>query len=723
MALARGELDRRFGEHYDVPTVAGTRTLNIDFETYCDLDLKEVGLDLYSAHPSCEVLMAAYQIDGGELRHWDRTVNPKMPRDLYEALNDERYEIWAFNAQFERLILNRVLDIWPGIRRFRCTMVLAYMHSYVGNLALISERAGIDQDKQKLSTGDRLMKMFSMPQKLTKDNQLRRFDRRSHPVEWRMFVEYNRQDVVAEVALKKRLWREKYPIPQREWDFYALDQEINDRGLPIDRLFVRRALAMAEERKEELVAEMRLLAPELDNPGSPKQLLPWIQERGYPFFDMKKDSVKKVLTADAGRRSGELKQRKGELYPTLTDDCVAMLKLRLQQSRTTPSKYAALLKAMGADQRMRFVFQFAGASRTARFAGRRFQPQNLTSMRLGGEDSTHERVLAICTNAIRRDDFDLVRLLRKEPLDALAGLVRSSVRPKKGKKLIVCDLSSIESVVIGYVSQCERLLNVFRDGKDAYKDFATELFKVAYEEVTSKMRKDAKPATLGAGFRLGGGEIRDGKKTGLWGYAENMGIDMTRKEAHRGVAVFRRVYEEIPQTWYALEEAIMRTIRTKQPSTVNDLIRFSYQAPYLVCTLPSGRNIYYLKPKISKVWFEWTDKDTGEKKRKLKDQISYMGKQQNGNGWRRIFSHGGKFIENIVQAMARDILREGLMRAAAFGFTIVGHVHDEIICEEDENSDRYTLANLKKCMIKAISWAPGLPLNAAGYAGYFYRKD
>lgn len=724
MALARGQLDQIFGA-YDAPADTRVRSLNIDFETYCDLNLKDVGLDLYAAHPSCQVLMAAYRIDGGELRHWDRTANKRMPQDLYDALHDERFEIWAFNAQFERTILNRCLDIWPCIRRFRCTMVLSYLHSYTGTLDQIAERAGLPADKQKMATGKKLIGMFCSPQKLTRDNETRRFTRETHPVEWRMFIEYNKQDVIAEEALKRRLWKDRYPIPQREWDFYALDQEINDRGLPIDRLFVKRALAMAEERKEEVLEEMRALAPEMENPGSPSQLLPWLQERGYPFADLKKDSVKKTLTADAGRRSGELKKRKGELYPTLDDDCVEMLKLRLQQSRTTPTKYKALLKSMGDDNRMRFVFQFAGAARTARFAGRRFQPQNMTTMKLGGEDWTHERVMAICTNAIRNNDFDFVRLLRKEPLDALAGLVRSSVRPKKGKKLIVCDLSSIESVVIGFVSKCERLLNVFREGRDAYKDFATELFKVLYEEVTSAMRKQAKPATLGAGYRLGGGEIRDGKKTGLWGYAENMGIDMSRKEAHRGVAVFRRVYKEIPATWYALEDAIMRVIRSKsdKPVFVNEVVSFHYQAPYLVCTLPSGRNIYYLKPRINKVWFEYTDRDTGEKKRTLKDQISYMGKQQNGNGWRRIQSHGGKFIENIVQAIARDILREGLLRAKKFGFSIIGHVHDEIICEEDINSTRYTLDNLKACMIKAIKWALGMPLGAAGFEGLFYRKD
>ncbi len=718
MALVRGQLDERFGVHDVAPSK--TRTLALDFETYCKLDLKKVGLDLYSAHPSCEVLMAAYSIDGGEVRHWDATVNPKMPRDLWDALHDERVKIWAFNAQFERTILNRVLDIWPTIRRFRCTMVLAYMHSYTGTLDQIGERAGLSSDKQKMATGKKLISMFCGPHALTAGNDEKRWTRHTHPVEWKMFCEYNKQDVVAETALKNRLDRPQYHIPEREWDFYALDQEINDRGLPIDKLFVERALDMAERRKDELTTILRKKT-HLANPGSVQQLLPWVKERGYPFDDLQKLSIKKVLTANAGRISGELKQKKGELFPYLTDECVEVLKLRLQHSRTTPTKYNALLVAMGDDQRMRYVFQFAGAARTARFAGRRFQPQNMTTMKLGGDESTHEAVMSFCTDMIRRDDYAGVQLLRAEPLDALAGLVRSSVRARKGKKLVVCDLSSIESVVIGWVSGCERLLNVFREGRDAYKDFATELFKVPYAEVTSEQRKQSKPATLGAGYRLGGGDIRDGKKTGLWGYAENMGIDMTRKEAHRGVATFRRVYKEIPATWYALEDAIMRTIRTHQTTTVGH-ITFSYAKPYLVCHLPSGRNIYYLKPRISKVWFEFTDKETGERKRVLKDQISYMGKQQNGNGWRRIQSHGGKFIENIVQAIARDILREGLMAAKKFGFTIIGHVHDEIICEEDEKSDRYTLENLRACMIKAIKWAVGMPLNAAGHTTKIYCK-
>ncbi len=720
MALARGELDRRFGE-YDFPE-AGVRTLSFDFETYCDLNLKQVGLDLYSSHPSCEVLMCAYSFDGGRTtQHWDMSRRAKMPRDLHDALMDDRVELWAFNAQFERTILNRVLNLWPAMRRWRCTMVLSYFHSFVGTLDRVAAQMGIDASKAKLATGSKLIKMFCEPQKITKANTLRRFTRETHPVEWAMFCEYNEQDVVAECAVKRRLDRPQYPIPAREWSFYALDQRINDRGLPIDRTFVERALEMAEARKDELLTAMRR-ATGLVNPGSVPQLLPWLKERGYPFDDLRKDSVKKVLTANAGRLSGELKEKKGELFPYLTDECVDVLKLRQQQARTTPTKYAALLKAMGSDNRMRFVFQFAGASRTARFAGRRFQPQNLTTMRLGGEDYTHLNVITQITNAIRENDKAAVALYKAEPMDALAGLVRSSVRAKKGNKLVVCDLSSIESVVIGWVAGCERLLNVFRDGRDAYKDFATELYGVTYEEVTSYMRKMAKPATLGAGYRLGGGEIRDGKKTGLWGYAENMGIEMTRKEAHRGVATFRRVYKEIPQTWYALEKAIIETIRRKRSTSVGP-ISFSYAKPYLVCHLPSGRNIYYLKPRVEKRPFRYIDKDSGEEVVTMKDSISYMGKQQNGNNWIRVYSHGGKFIENIVQAIARDILREGLMIASKAGFNIVGHVHDEIICEEAANDNEHNVVNLRLKMIQKIKWAVGMPLNAAGHEGKIYRKD
>lgn len=728
MALRAGQLNERFQiDDWDLkPVDRPTRTLSLDFETYCDIDLKKYGLDLYSMHPSCEVLMCAYRIDDGPIKHWDATTGRKMPRDLREALEDDDFLIWAFNAQFERVVMNRVLDIWPAMHRWRCTQVLAYMHSFTGTLDMVGRQMGISADKAKLDTGKKLIKMFSVPHKVSKTQPHARWTSETHPVEWKMFVEYNVRDVDAECEIKSKLDKPKYPIPAREWEFYALDQIINDRGLPIDRLFVENALAMANARKTELLEEMREKTG-LINPGSTAQLLPWLQERGYPFSDLQKDSVKKVLTAWKGIQSGELEHKEGELYPDeLTKRAVAVLKLRQQQARTSTTKYQALLIAMGEDGRIRYVFQFCGASRTGRFAGRRFQPQNLTMMR----DIESEKILYQMTQVIREDDYDALQLFRKEPLDALAGLVRSSIRAPRKKKLVVCDLSSIESVVIGWVARCERLLNVFRQGKDAYKDFATELYKVAYEEVTKQMRKMAKPATLGAGYRLGGGEIKEGKKTGLWGYAENMGVEMSRKEAHKNVATFRKVYKEIPQCWYDLEDAIKSVIKRGGSRKVGP-VRFYMAKPYLVCELPSGRCIFYKNPRIRREKMEGVDRQTGERYSYWKDSISYMGKVQNGTAWKRINSHGGKFIENIVQAIARDILREGLLALHKAGFYLIGHVHDEAISEEAANDNEHNHEMMKLCMIRKKRWMTysdndntyDMPLNAAGMETVIYRKD
>lgn len=725
MALRKGQLDSRFDEWDIVPVDTPTRTLSLDFETYSEIDLKKFGLDLYSIHPSCEVLMCAYRIDAGPIRHWDATSGDKMPRDLREALADDDFLIWAFNAQFERVIMNRVLGIWPAIHRFRCTQVLAYMHSYTGTLDMVGRQMGIDADKSKMATGKKLIGMFCGPKKTSATQPHRRFTSETHPVEWRMFIEYNIRDVEAECEIKRMLDKPKYPIPVREWEFYALDQVINDRGLPIDRLFVENALTMANMRKEELLEQMRKKTG-LANPGSGAQLLPWLKARGYPFDDLQKDSVKKVLTAWKGIQTGELKYTKGELYPEdLTKRAVAVLKLRQQQARTSTSKYQSLLTAMGEDGRIRYVFQFCGASRTGRFAGRRFQPQNLTMMR----DIESEKILYQMTQVIRENDYEALQVYRKEPLDALAGLVRSSIRAPRKKKLVVCDLASIESVVIGWVARCERLLNVFRDGKDAYKDFATELYRVAYEEVTKQMRKMAKPATLGAGYRLGGGEIREGKKTGLWGYAENMGIEMSRKESHKNVAVFRKVYKEIPQCWYDLENAIKHVIKRGGTRRVGP-VKFYMTKPYLVCELPSGRCIFYKSPRITREIMQGVDSDTGEKYEYTKESISYMGKQQNGSRWIRVMSHGGKFIENIVQAIARDILREGLLALHKAGFYIIGHVHDEAISEEAANDNDHNDAMMKACMIRKKKWMTygndnqfTMPLNAAGMETVIYRKD
>jgi DNA polymerase len=681
------------------------RHLHIDFETACELNLRTVGLDLYTRHESFRPIWVAYALDDEEPIEVDLSEDDTLPDDLLDMLEDESIEVWAFNAAFERLVLNRYYKLKIKIRRFRCAMALAYMHAFVGNLEEVFAQIGLPLDKQKLEDGKRLMKIFSMPQKITKNQPHRWRDKRTDPVDWTKYGAYCKQDVIAEREIVNELL--KFPVPEREWQMYALDQVINDIGIPIDKKFVVNAIRLADKRKKVLTDKMEELTG-LANPGSVTQLMPWLIARGYPYDDLRKDTVKITLNRNEDERDDV----------TLTDECVKCLKLRQQQARTSVRKYNAILQRLSPDNRIRHILQYGGASRTLRWAGRAMQPQNLPRTPKKLEDLD---ILLKVSAAIREGDYEDLELWIDEPMDALAGLVRSSIRAKEGNELVVCDLSSIESRVIGWLTGCKRLLEVFREGKCAYKDFATELYKIEYEDVTKGQRTDAKPAVLGAGFRLGGGAMIEGKKTGLWGYAENMGIALSRDDSHKAVKVFRKAYSEIPEAWYAYEEAIAHTIKTGRATRVG-VIRFRLEKPYLTAELPSGRKLWYLHPRVRKAKIKYVDRD-GNDASFEKDSISYMGKQQNGKKWIRIQSHGGKFIENFVQSTARDILREGLLAAADDGFNIVMHVHDEIVCEHPAGDNYYTAERLRELMAQAIPWCEDMPMDAAGYSGEIYRKD
>jgi DNA polymerase len=681
------------------------RHLHLDFETACELNLKTVGLDLYIRHESFRPIWVAYALDDDEVTEVDLSDDDTLPDDLLDALEDEDVEVWAFNAAFERLVLNRYYKLKIRIRRFRCSMALAYMHAYVGGLDEVHKQMGLAEEFAKDAEGQRLMKLFSMPQKITKNQPHRWRNKRTDPVDWRKYGAYCGQDVVAERAQANELL--KYPIPEREWEMYALDQVINDIGVPIDKQFVVNAIRLADKRKKILTEKMAELTG-LTNPGSVQQLMPWLKERGYPYDDLQKNSVKLALNRHEDEKDAV----------ELSALCFKVLKLRQQQARTSVRKYNAILQRLSPDNRIRHILQYGGASRTLRWAGRAMQPQNLprTPKKLEAVEIL-EKVSAV----IRSGDYDDLALWIDEPMDALAGLVRSSIHATEGNEFKVCDLSSIESRVIGWLTGCKRLLEVFRDGKCAYKDFATELYKIEYEDVTKGQRTDAKPAVLGAGFRLGGGAMIEGKKTGLWGYAENMGIALSREDSHKAVKIFRKAYSEIPEAWYAYEEAIAHTIKTGKRTRVGP-IRFAMERPYLTAELPSGRKLWYLHPRVRKAKIKYVDKD-GNDASFEKDSISYMGKQQNGKKWIRIQSHGGKFIENFVQAIARDILREGLLAAADDGFNIVMHVHDEIVTEHPKGDNYYTVERLRELMSQPIPWCSDMPMDAAGYAGEIYRKD
>lgn len=671
--------------------------INLDYESKSRVNLKTQGLDRYSADPSTGLLMASYAINDGKVKHCELQRGQKWPGELRDALEDPKVMKWAFNAQFERVMTARVAKIKTDYNSWRCTMAYAYMLGFSGDMMLVGKTIGLPAHLLKDAEGSRLIQKFCKPQKVTKNNPIEWHTDRTDPEDWWDFCGYNVQDTVTEMAIKHRL--ERYKVLQSEWDMYALDQYINDTGVNIDIDFAHAALELAERRKPQIIEQMKDLT-RLGNPNSPAQLTKWLKERGYPFDDLRSDTVKKVI-----RESEEL---------DVDEDVVEVLKLRQNSAKSSIAKYKTMLDAAGRDGRFRYSLQFAGASRTNRWAGRRIQTQNLPRTPKMIEKEVD---LKIVNKMIHNRDLDALGLYVGEPMDALVGCIRSAFIPTPGYKFVVSDLASIESVVIGWLTGCKWFLNTLAIGHDLYRSFAAEWLHIPYEE-TLPHRSKAKPATLGAGFRLGGGDIgEDGKKTGLWGYAENMGVHMTREESHASVAAFRDLCPEIVQSWYDLERAVFKVIRTKKPVEWGCLV-IEYHKPFLTIRLPSGRKIYYFRPRI--VTRKMKNR-AGEEY--FKENFQYEGKVDGTNKWGKIFSHGGKLVENIVQALARDILAAGLKAAHRAGFRIVMHIHDEIVTEVKEGDTGLTLDKLMECMKAALPWAPGLPLGAAGWEGYFYRKD
>ncbi len=698
--------------------MAKTR-LHLDYETASDLDLTDVGAWLYSTHPSTRILMATWSFDYGPLQQWDSASGEPVPQELLDALADDDIEKWAFNAAFERLITWNTLGIVGKYSAWFCSMVLAYSQSFMGGLDAVLEQTGAPADVAKGKDGKRLIRMFSQPQKPTKKNPWTWRDSFTDPEDWGLFLQYNREDVIAERdGVYKRLI--KFPMGPGEWTLYHLDQKINDRGLPIDRQFVTNAITMCDHRKDELLEEMISLTG-LVNPGSPTQMGGWLRERGYPYDDLRKETIEKVLREnEEGAQIWDTTLRRFVDSEGLHPDAILAMKMRQNHARTSVKKYDAMLQRIGADDLFRHAFQFGGASRTNRWAGRGVQVHNLTRTPkyLEPEEGIYERRLEDVTEIIRDGDYAMLRLYVEEPLDALAGTVRSAICPlDDDEEMVVADLSSIENVSLGFLARCDKILKIFRDGRDPYKSFAMGWYGVPYEEVTKKQRTNSKPAVLGAGYRLGGGQIMHGKKTGLWGYAENMKVFMTQEEAQSSVDAWRADHPEVVQYWYDLERAIEQTIRTGQETKVGP-VRFTYERPYLVCWLPSGRPMFYYKPELTyETRYRRSDGAAYQKA-----VISYMGKDQITNQWQRIVSHGGKFTENIVQAFARDILALGLKRCHKAGFNLVGHVHDEIIAIQRKGENRLTPEYMRELMTAPIPWAPGIPLGASADYMAFYRK-
>lgn len=701
-------------------------TLHLDYETKSNVDLKKVGLDVYTLPVNKPaVLMAAYRINDQQLQQWEPHCEP-IPAELVEALRDPEVERWAFNAQFERVVTKRVLKIDTPRRNWRCSMCLAYMHSFTGGLAEIGQQIGLPPDRQKMKTGNDLIRTFCIPQNVTKNFPHEWRNWVTDPEMWEEFCEYNQQDVITEEAIKRRLIG--YPVLADEWEFYELDQLINDRGIPLDWSFVNNVIKLSDRRKTELIDEMSALTG-LYNPNSVSQLLRWAQVQGYPYGDLQKENVEKALSRNQGL-AGYL----------LTEECARVLEMRLWSSKTSIGKAHKARRTVGAGGRVRFLYQFAGASRTARFAGRGVQPQNMmrTPKMLDPEESDEK--LTLVTELIRQGDYEGFDLLINEPMLAFTGAMRGMFRAPDGYQFTVCDYSSVESAGLGWVAKCQRLLDVFNTGRDPYRDFGTLFYNKPYDSITRAERQICKPPTLGCGYRLSAGAIsEEGIKTGLLRYAENMGVEMMPEEAERAVKVFREGYPEIPRFWYDCEYATRYVLQTHQPYDLG-YVRFEYKKPYLLIRLPSGRYIYYYKPLLrNKVFVSkrkklvlqcYADPVTGEPVEKFAEEeetytrvvFSYMGRNQKTTKWDRIDAHGGVTTENIVQALTRDILKVGLQRLHKAGFTIIGHSHDEAIVMTKIGDNYQTLELMRELMTQPIEWAPGFPLNAAGWQAPFYRK-
>jgi DNA polymerase len=666
--------------------------------------------------------MLAYAVNDGPVRQWIPAEDEDdMPEELMEMLLDPLCVKFAWNKGFEWSMFTHVLGIEIPHEQWRDPMVMAYSCALPGALEKAGAVLGLDDDKKKQTRGRALMKVFSWPRKATKNMPWTRVEWWMDEAKWEEYKEYNRQDVIAERSCYKKL--KAYDMPPWEWTNWLLDQRINQAGIPINMNMVDNAVEIYEEVIADRINEMKHLTG-LDNPASPKQLLPWMKDKGYPFDDCVAAHIRRAYDKLTGRLESE--DGDNYIFPAErreAEDLHRVLGLRLEVSQTSPKKYHALQRSV--DRKsciVRNAFQFAGAGRTWRFAGRLFQVQNLPRPLWYLEDHM-EHVAYILENL----DYGAIEAMYEKPMDVLKSGIRPAAQAPEGKVFIDADLSAIENRVLGWLSECEKILNVFRDGKDPYLAFSVDMklhanYKeahAAYLAGDKTNRTLAKPGVLGCGYQLGAGKRILNRKTGevegtgLLGYAWNMGIEQfTVKDSKLSVDTFRGTFKEVPEYWKDIEAAAKKCIQTGRPVDFG-LLQFDRKGPFLRMKLPSGRYLHYCRPRIELVMAPWG---------KEIQNITYEGLTQNGH-WGRINTHGGKLTENADQAISRDLLMNAMRLADAEGLDIRIHVHDEILALSDEDKAEAELQLLMDCLNESPDWAKGLPLASAGYISRIFIKD
>ena len=659
------------------------KNLSIDIESFSDVDLSKSGVYKYSESPNFDILIFGYAMDGGEVQVVDLASGEEIPPEVIAALVDDTVNKWAFNSQFERVCLSVWLrrnypqvfcsysiesDTVRGYldpSAWRCSMVWS---AYMGlPLSLEGVGAVLGLEDQKLKEGKDLIRYFCMPCKSTKANGGRTRNLPEHDRErYDRFLNYNRRDVVVEMAIQKKL--AKTPVPDFVWDEYHLDQEINDRGITLDMTFVKQAIAIDQVSREKLTIQMQELT-NLDNPNSVQQMKNWLVDNGLETDTLGKKAVVEMLK-------------------TAPDHLGEVLSLRQQLAKSSVKKYQAMHHTVCEDGRVRGTFQFYGANRTGRWAGRLIQLQNLPQNHM--PDLEQARAL------VRSGNEDALSMLYHSVPEVLSELIRTAFIPRDGMKFIVADFSAIEARVLSWLAGESWRMDVFADNGDIYCATAGKMFhcNVVKHGENSELRQKGKIAELGLGF---GGSV--GALKAMGALESGMGED----ELQPLVDAWRQANPNIVRFWWAVDRAVKECIKQKTPTETHG-IYFSYQSGFLFITLPSGRKLAYVKPRIGENRFG------GE-------SVTYEG-VGGTKKWERIESYGPKFVENIVQGIARDILAEAMTRLRCC--LIVAHVHDEIIIEADM---RMSLSVICEQMAKTPIWAKGLLLHAEGYECSFYKKD
>lgn len=643
------------------------KRMNIDIETYSEADLSKSGVYKYVDAPGFEVLLFGYSADGGPVKVISLAEGEELPQKIKEALLDDTVLKFAFNAQFERVCLEKYLGVHLAPDAWRCTMVASLYLGLPGSLAQVGAVLGVE--KKKLETGKDLIKFFSVPCKPTKTNGGRTRNLPEHDREkWQQFITYNARDVETEMDIMEKVAR--FPVPDFLWKQYAQDQRINDLGIELDMALVTQAIKCDEESRERYLKRAQELTG-LENPNSPIQLKEWILSNGVEMETLTKAEVASVME-------------------TATGPVKEVLELRQLLSKSSVKKYVAMETCRCSDGRAHGLLQFYGANRTGRWAGRFVQVQNLPQ--------NHIPDLAVARNLIKSGCFEAVELLYDSIPDTLSQLIRTAFVPREGCKFMVADFSAIEARVIAWLAGESWRQEVFRNNGDIYCASASQMFGVPVEKhgVNGELRQKGKIAELALGY--GGGV----------GAMISMGaIDMglAEEELQPIVDSWRQSNPAIVKLWWDVHRCVIKAVKDKQPQTYKCLT-FEYQSGMLFIGLPSGRRLAYAKPSVYR-----NDYD--------RDEIAYMGVDATKK-WGKIDSYGPKFVENIIQAMSRDILAEAMARMEAAGYDIVMHVHDEAVIEAPRDA---VLEDACQIMSKAPDWTPGLILNAAGYECEFYQKD